>query len=189
MSNIFVDVIKKAVFLLISPKEMYERAERDYASNQYLTVYVGLLAIIATFFQFLSLVLIDTPNGQTLIITSRAIIISLIFLISIIAILWFVAYFLRFFAERLQARGELNASLKVVSYALTPILISGIFSPIPGLNYIMSFFLIIYSLILFIMGIRYILRPKAKPILLYLISTVIYLFFLLLDGYLLDILQ
>ncbi|MFH1917046.1 MAG: YIP1 family protein [Nanoarchaeota archaeon] len=189
MTNIFVDIIKKAVYVLISPKEMYERAERDYASNQYLTVYVGLLSIIPAIFLFLSLSLISTPSGLTLVITARTIIIPLVFLLSLPLILWIVSYFLRFFAERFHSRSELNASMKVVSYALTPILISPLFSPIPLLNIMMSFFLIIYSILLFIMGIRYILRPKAKPLFLYLISVLIYLFFLLLDGYLLDILQ
>jgi hypothetical protein len=182
-------VFKRAFLFLFYPKEMYQKTDHDYASAHFLTLYVGILGLIPAIFTFLSLAFVKQENTVQFVMTKMTIIVPLLFLVSIIVSFWIISILIYAFARRMTSVNDIISVAKIVAYALTPILISAIFSPIPILNIAIAFFLIVYSIIMLIIGIRVILQPKVRPFFLYVLSILFFILFLLLDGWFLDLLM
>lgn len=182
-------IFKRAFLFLFYPKEMFQKTDKDYASSHFLTTYVGILGLIPAIFTFISLAFVKQGDSVQFVMTNQTILVPLLFLASIIITFWIVTVLIYAFARRMTNVDSVIAVAKIVAYSLTPILISALFSPIPILNFAMAFFLIVYSMIMLIIGIKVILQPKVRPFFLYVLSILLFLLFLILDGWLLDYLM
>lgn len=141
-----------------------------------LTVYVGVLALIPAISRFLdtSIVhVIENAEEKTRFVVSMDVIInSFIYLVLIMVIVWIIAALIRIFAKPMAANSSMNACLKTVAYAFTPILLSFIFGWIPFIGV----FFALYAIILLIWAINHILRPKKMAFWFYLMSIMFFVF-------------
>lgn len=85
---------------------------------------------------------------------------------------WIMARLAPFF----NARADLNATLKVVAYSMTPVWLVGIFSMLPGLG-ILSL-LGLYGVYLLVIGLTTVMETPANKILWYTLSILVIGFFL-----------
>lgn len=166
------EVLKKAVKVIISPQKAMDKIWGTHL----ITIYIGVLALIPGIAKFLEYSVVAVVENDIevfrFIVTGSSILSSLLYILLVIATAWIIALLVRIFAKPMASESGMNACLCVVAYAMTPILISFILGFIPYIG----FFFVLYSVLILIIGVQKILRPKKMAFWLYLMSIMFFLF-------------
>jgi hypothetical protein len=184
-----LSILQRAIWMLLYPKATFARKE-DHGKHFWFS-YVFVLSLIPAMALFFELAWPTVPGGG-LNVTSRTILLPLLVLALIILTGWLTAWLIKTFARRMAHEKSLTQSLRVVFCAMTPILLSYLFTVLPWkmLVTVINIFAIIYACILLLVGISTVIQPDPRfRFWLSMLSVLFLLFFLMLDGFLITLIM
>ncbi|MFH1072830.1 MAG: YIP1 family protein [Nanoarchaeota archaeon] len=184
-------IIQTAGRVLFYPKRMCERIPRERYAADITFIYLGILALIPAIAKFIELsvvsILVNNVPKLRVVITAKSFIIPLAYLVLIMVSSLAVSYIYTLLAGRFGGKKDFSYALKVVAYAMTPILLSPIFGWIPSLSYLISLLAIVYAVYILYLGIAYALQPRQEVRFFFILASILILvFFLLLIEFIIN---
>lgn len=119
-------IYERAKGILVNPVEHYRQAAADSVSFA-ITYYLVLLAVFAALF---TLAFSSSGLGRYVVYTTQFMVIIITMLVQMIVSLFIGAVWLHIWTYVAGGRKDIRTTLKVVAYAMTPMLLLGWFMPV-----------------------------------------------------------
>lgn len=146
-------LINKVKFILLNPKEIWNKYTYEYLSVQdTILTYVLPLSLIPAVALFLHKIL---ETGNLL----AAISIAVITVLSNIIGIWLSGYVIYKLAPSFNANSNMNDTVKLLAYSYTPVWVAGVLKLINGLE-IFSLLATIYALYIYYKGLKPVTKVK-----------------------------
>jgi len=184
-------IFRTAGRVLFYPRKMCERIPRERYAADITLIYLGVLALIPAIAKFIELsvvsVLVNNAPKIRVVITAKSFIIPFVYLVLIVVSSLIVAYIYMLLAGRFGGKKIFSYAVRVVAYAMTPILLSPIFGWIPYLSYLISLLAIVYAVYILYLGIAHALQPRQEVRFFFILASILILvFFLLLIQFIIN---